>query len=133
MFSRPTKYYLRWCFDYPNKASIRGMWSQTSNNPVDQAWNKVTGASRMKIEAKDVDTKHVKVLADVPADDFRTFKWMATAKVGGFAIRANPIHQLIGLEMWTANNSIKAYDDGTVKITKLKPEEMNMNLATYGK
>jgi len=135
MLNKRLKYKLRWRFDYPNKASRYGMWSATTKNPVDQAWNKNSGASRMKIEGKNTETKQVEVLVDCPADKFRNFSWMAIARPGsGFNVGTiTPIHQLVGLEMWTTEKRIKVLDTGEILVTPLKEEEKTMSLATYGK
>lgn len=134
MFSRPKKFFLRWRFDYPNKPSVYGMWSQTTNNPIDQAWNKTTGAIRMKIEAKHVDTKQVSVLVDQPAEDFRNFSWMVNARMTVLGkIKSRPMHQLVGLEMWTRDSKIQVYDDGTIAKKPLSEADKKLNLATYGK
>ena len=135
MLSKPIKYKLRWRFDYPHKESKCGMWSQTTVNPVDQAWNKNTGASRMKIEGKNIQTRQVEVLVDCPVDQFRNFSWMAIARLGRtFNIgTAQPLHQLVGLEMWTTEKRIKVFDTGEIEVENLKKEDQSLNLATYGK
>jgi len=129
------KYKLRWRFDYPDKRSRCGMWTQTTKNAVDQAWNKNTGASRMKIEGKNIETRQVEVLVDCPADKFRNFGWMAIARPGsGFRIgTVTPIHQLVGLEMWTTEKKIKVFDTGQILVEELKPEDKKLRLSTYGK
>jgi len=135
MLNKPRKFRLRWRFDYPSKQSACGMWSLTTKNPVDQAWNKNSGAVRMKIEGKDLETQQVVLLVDCPADKFRNFSWMAIARPGsGFNIgTVTPIHQLVGLEMWTSEKRIKVFDTGEIIVTPLKEEEKKLNLATYGK
>jgi len=134
MLNEPMKYRLRWRFDYPDKRSVYGMWSSTTKNPVDQAWNKNKGAIRVKIEGKNMHTRKVDILVDCPVDKFRNFSWMAIARgISGFNIgTVTPIHQLVGLEMWTTEKRIKVFDTGQIVVTPLSEGNKKINLATYG-
>lgn len=133
MLDKPRKFLIRWVFDYSDKPTRRGIWSTTTKNPVDQAWNKTTGASRMRIETKDMYTKEVKTVVDCPAKDFRSFRWMAIARVPSFAGNVQPIHQLVGLEMWTDEKRIQVFDTGDIKLSELSEENKNLQLVSYGK
>jgi len=132
---KEARYVLRWRFDYHDKPSAKGMWSKTTNNPVDQAWNKNNNPSRVKIEAKDLDTKQVRVLVDCIGEDFRNFAWLAAGRIGGGFIHGSvvPFTQLVGLEMWTRNKRIQVYNTGEILVKELTESDKNMNLATYGK
>jgi len=130
----PRKYLMRWRFDYLDKPSKVGMWSQSSKNPVDQAWNKNVNPSRVKVEVKDIETRETKVVVDCPGADFLNFQWMAIARTPGFFKGSiTPIHQLVGLQMWTREKKIAVLDTGKIMMTDMTPEDLNTNFATFGK
>jgi len=134
MLNQPRKYRLRWRFDYLGKPSKMGMWSLTSNNPVDQAWNKNTNVIRAKIEVKDLATREIKVLVSCPGVDFLNFGWLAVARGPVFFRNSvQPVHQLIGLQMWTREKKIAVFDTGKIQIVNLKPAEKQTNFATFGR
>jgi hypothetical protein len=119
-------YLLRWRFDFLNKPSRFGMWSNPGTNDIDKAcFQNKEGLVSAKIEGKNILTRETKVLAEVSGQDYLNFQWMATLKL------KSQLTEVIGLKILSRYNEIEVLKDGSVSLKKLKND--NVNFATFGR
>lgn len=83
------------------------------------------GLVSAKIEAKNIDTRETKILAESPGQDFVNFQWIAIAKVG-----SNEKSDIVGMKLVSRNLETEVFKDGTVRQNK---KESKVNFATFGK
>jgi hypothetical protein len=133
--SQPKKYLLRWRYEWADRPTKFGMWSnQGSQDDLStKAWcHNHEGLVSAIIEAKNIETREVKPVVRVPGQDFRNFQWLAVASVpmsvaGG---KLQPMSQVVGLKIQTRDEEVSVYDDGTLHRAPF--EAHNINFATYG-
>ena len=131
------RFLLRWRYDYKDKASIYGMWSNPGNIEANGAWkHNHEGVISASIEGKDIDSRKIVRLAECPGYDFVNFEWIAMAKIGNpFNIRGaiTPPTRLMGLAIVTRDKIIEVFPNGAV-VPKIRPEGHKLlKLATFGK
>lgn len=125
-------YLLRWRFDFADRPSRMGMWSQSGTRDEDKAsFVNTTGLVRASIEGKDVVTRAVKVLAECDGHDYVVFKWNAAfISHGNFTTGQ---HVLTGLKLVTRDFELDVFPSGDVKISARLEDEKNFNYAAFGK
>ncbi|CAB4170002.1 hypothetical protein UFOVP901_26 [uncultured Caudovirales phage] len=125
-------YLLRWRFDFADRPSRIGMWSQSGTRDEDKAsFVNTTGLVRASIEGKDVVTREVKALAECDGHDYVVFKWNAAfISTGSFAAGQ---HVLTGLKLVTRDLELDVFPSGDVKISARLEDEKNFNYAAFGK
>lgn len=124
---------LRWCFDYVNKPTVRGVWNaQIDGEPSASAFmQSKNGLLYAAIEAQDRDKTKVLRVSECNHEDFCNFEWIATAKVPGFAkVDVVPTPVIIGIKLITRYSEIAVYVDGAVET---KAREYEDNLFHFGR
>jgi len=127
------KYRVRWRFDFLDGTNAIGMWSLSTKNPVDQAWNKNKGGLlRASIEGKTAEGEII-TLAEVDGHDFCLFKWIAFATVpGGASGNITPIHALGGLQIVTGSHNIFALQNGRVWVEECTADDKKIHMTLGG-
>jgi hypothetical protein len=124
---QPTRYWLRWRFEYSHKAPIFGMWNRQAESENEQAWRQSRiGLTRVIIEAKDMVNKTIIPIVDCPSCDYRNLQWIAFHHV------LSGVCYHVGLQMLTRYHRIKVFGIGKVEKEALTEEEMRFHFATYG-
>ena len=125
-------YLLRWRFDFADRPSRMGMWSQSGTRDEDKAsFVNTTGLVRACIEGKDIATREVKALAECDGHDYVVFKWNAAfISTGSFAAGQ---HVLTGLKLVTRDLELDVFPSGDVKISARLEDEKNFNYAAFGR
>jgi len=126
---------LRWRYDYlDHKPPVVGIWSYSSNNPNEQAWNKSKeNLAYATIEGKTMNSQPV-TLVRCAGLDFCFFQWESIGKANPFFKgKSNVIHFLYGLSMITRDEKILVRDDGKIFRIPRTQEDMNYNYAAFGK
>lgn len=120
---------LRWRYDYLDKPSRCGVWSRPADHVGDMAaFNNKGIVVAALIEAQDVHTDAVRVVAECQGADFVNFEWIA-ATVGYDAAYS----KIMGLTLVTRNERCSVYVDGSASVTKRSDDDKRLNLATFGK
>lgn len=133
-----SKYRIRWRYDWIDRPSKYGMWSLTTKNEIDQAWNKQKeGLLFATVEGKDVDGKIV-TLCQCPGQDFAFFQWICIARTPLRVMQnrikpSPPIHQLIGIKMVTRYETISVMNTGHIFREPRSTEDQKFNYAAFGK
>ncbi len=124
---QPTRYWLRWRFEYRDRPPIVGMWNRQSDIQNEQAWCQPrNGLSRVMIEAKDLTTKQIKVVVDCPEYDYRNLQWIA------FHHPRSGLSYHVGIQMLTRYQRIKVFGIGKIEVENLTEEDKKFHFATYG-
>ncbi len=125
-------YLLRWRFDFADRPSKMGMWSQSGTRDEDKAsFVNTTGLVRASIEGKDIATREVKVLAECDGHDYVVFKWNAAfISTGSFATGQ---HVLTGLKLVTRDFELDVFPSGDVKILARAEDEKTIHYAAFGR
>lgn len=133
----PTRYRLRWRFDFANRPSKYGMWNAPGPGASTQAWSQnKEGMVRASVEGEDLRTKETKILAQCDGHDFRNFQWMAVGRLRGFptdTANVRPITHLVGMKILTTDTEICVFGSGQVETAPLPEPIKQMHFATYGK
>jgi hypothetical protein len=130
-------YLLRCCLEYSdNKKTWRSMWNMTQENATDAAWRQSKDNLLFAlIEAKNIVTRDISVVAVCNGDDFCNFQWIATVacnSTGGFnSVTTRGTN--IGLKIISRNDEIIVYCDKKIQLRKRTEEEKKINFAAYGK
>lgn len=128
-FGIQNKYVLRWRFDYVNKPSKFGLWSQHGPNASDRASaQSLEGLIYARVEGKEHTTRNSTVLAECAAQDFCFFQWEAAQKFNAVSFRATSLPSLIGLRMVTRHGDIIVYMDGSIKFEESNKSYQNFEL-----
>ena len=132
------KYRIRWRYDWTDKAPKWGMWSLSSKNEADQAWNKQKeNLLFASVEGKDHEGKIV-TLCQCPGQDFCFFQWICIARTPLRVMRtglkpAKPFHQLVGIKIVTRYETVSIFDTGHIFREPRTAEDMAYNYAAFGK
>ena len=130
------KYFLRCHFDFLNKPSWSSMWNDSGPNNCDKAcFQNKDGLIRAAIEAKDIVTRQIVILAECDGTDFCNFQWEAIALGGSiFNSKAHSAYgHNIGLSMITRKEKVKVFMNGDVKIEIRNEKDKLINFVSYGK
>jgi len=128
-------YDLRWRFDFANRPSRYGKWSNPGKSKELHAWcQNQEGLIRASIEGQHVITQEVKTLAECDGYNFVNFQWMAVAMTPSSLIgNVKPIHALVGLKILTRDEELAVTSDGKLSVTVRPEQEKKINFATFGR
>jgi hypothetical protein len=133
------KYRIRWRYDWLDRASKCGMWSLTTKNEIDQAWNKQKeNLMFASVEGKTPEGETV-TLCQVAGQDFCFFQWMAVASAPALALVGSnrkpftPVTKLIGIKLVTRYENISVFDTGHIFREPRSAEDQAYNYAAFGK
>jgi len=120
---------LRWRFNYAARPSKYGMWSRPAEHAADMAaFNNQSDLVSAEIEAQDIASDRISVVAECPGSDFVNFEWVAAAI--GFTASVSSI---VGLTLVTRSERCSVYVDGSAAVTHRSDADKQINLATFGK
>lgn len=137
MFYRTVKTYcpynfdLRWKFIYINKPAKFGQWCR----PAYMAGEKASEQSRhglacAMIEAKDLRTRQISILAECAAANYLEHRWIAALPVPALGLKGRTVKGeggIQGMSLITLDEKIHIYVDG-----KIVREPMNERATNYG-
>jgi hypothetical protein len=131
-------YLVRWRYEWPDKPSKYGMWSNPGpkNDLATKAWfHNKEGLTLAAIEAKNIETKEIKIIVACDGHDFVNFKWLAAASLNPIGLKGSvtPLTRLLGLTLVTREYDYNVYHNGIVEKKARDPEEMKINYATFGR
>jgi hypothetical protein len=119
---------LRWRYDYADKPTKFGQWCVAGETPKDMALYNNKGIIRAAIEAKDMVSRVVSTVAEADSANFRVFRWLAVARIPmGLRGEFTPTTNIVGLSMWTMDDCIECYIDGTIKTRPLTNDEKKLH------
>jgi hypothetical protein len=133
----PPRFELRWRFEFANKPTRAGMWSQPAKMQSDMAaFVNKDGLISASIEAKNFYTQEQFIIAECSGQDFVNFKWVAerhqvVAGPGLYSF-AN-WHNLVGLSLVTRDVELTVYFDGNNLILNRTEEDKNFHYECFGR
>jgi hypothetical protein len=133
------KYRIRWRYDWTNRAPKMGMWSLTTKNEIDQAWNKnKEGLLWASVEGKPLTGGEPVTLVQCMGQDFCFFQWIAMASMPALGVLTQkkpftPITRLVGIKVVTRYEVVSVYDTGHIFREPRTKEDMSYNYAAFGK
>lgn len=137
MIHAPTKYRLRWRFDFEGGGSSIGIWSHPGDVAKNGAWRQTKLGRRVRlamIEGKDLLDSSITVLASCSGAEFVQFEWRALAfsslRSGHVGTRRTVID---GLSLITHDHVIHVNTAGDVSHTLRPKSHKQIEFATYGK
>lgn len=126
---------MRWRFDFLNRPSKYGKWSDPGTSPETQAWSQnKEGLIRASVEGKNRETFETKPLVECDGWDFVNFKWNACAIGPAFFKGTSPaVHRLLGMKLVTREKEFDVWPDGSI-VEKIRDEaDKKYNYATFGR
>lgn len=131
------KYVLRWAIEYNDGCNARrGLWMDRAvGDEEHQAWRHCgPNVARAFIEAKDIVTRKVHVIAEVNGQDFRFFQWLGVhaTTFSGYKIQG-VAERITGLKILGRDEAAEVFADGTVRLVSLSQDDLKFHFAAYGR
>lgn len=129
-------YFLRWRFDYIDRREPKtSPWERSSHIESEMAYRQNReGLIRAAIEAKELRSKDIRILAECDGHDFINFQWMA---VSFCPVEFTGEHELrnmtIGLKLVTRDYEYQVYINGDVVKSIRTEAEKGIHFATFGR
>lgn len=133
------KYRIRWRYDWLDRAPKWGMWSLSTKNPEDQAWNKQKDNLMFASVEGKTPNGEIVTLCQVAGQDFCFFQWVAVASTPALSLVEtgkkpfNPVTRLIGIKLVTRYENISVFDTGHIFREPRTQEDMEYNYAAFGR
>jgi len=126
-------YRLRWRFDFADRPSRRGMWSNPGNAVDSAAMVNKTGLVRAAIEAEHRETFATTTVLECDGHDFVNFEWIAGTPAPhlGFAGTAHLKGMIIGLSLVTSDLLQSVHIDGQITQRERTEYEKQNRLAAW--
>lgn len=131
-------YKIRWRFDFADRSSKCGMWSQPATRDEDKAcFVNTTGLVRASIEGKEYQPSgfedKVVTLAECDGHDFVLFKWNAVFLGGTIPGKGPGKHMLLGLKLVTRDIEVDVYPNGETRVSQRSEEDKKFHYAAFGR
>jgi len=130
------RYDLRWVFDFVNKPTRRGIWSNPGNETDSAGRVNKNDLLRATIEARNYYTEETAIVAECTGEDFVNFKWKASRHQlmsgSNLHMLAN-YHSLDGLTLVCRSVEVHVLFSGEHLVTERTEEDKNFHYECFGR